>query len=126
MGCSGGAFRGLLLPAAFATARGRMVRSILYPKPLDLKFYADSLKFLGGLGVIGKKGRGREERGEEGRRGKERGEEGRRGERKGGEGRGGKERGEEGRRGERKGGEGRGGKERREGDGIRGGEKGWL
>ena len=30
-----------------------MVRSILYPKPLDLKFYADSLKFLGGLGVVG-------------------------------------------------------------------------
>ena len=39
---------------AFATARGRMVRSIMYPKPLDLKFYADSIKFLCALACVGK------------------------------------------------------------------------
>ncbi|KAL5499439.1 hypothetical protein EMCRGX_G010855 [Ephydatia muelleri] len=42
----------VVVTTAFATARGRMVRSIMYPKPLDLKFYADSIKFMCGLACI--------------------------------------------------------------------------
>jgi cation-transporting ATPase 13A3/4/5 len=43
----------LVLRTAFDTAKGCLVRSILFPKPSQLSFYADSFKFVGGLAVIG-------------------------------------------------------------------------
>lgn len=30
----------------FSTAKGELVRSILYPKPMGFKFYKDSVKFI--------------------------------------------------------------------------------
>ena len=42
------------LPAGFSTAKGGMVRSILFPKPLNLKFYSDALKFVFGMAILGK------------------------------------------------------------------------
>ena len=38
----------------FSTSKGGMVRSILYPKPLNFKFYLDAIKFVLLLAVIGK------------------------------------------------------------------------
>lgn len=37
---------GIVLRTGFATAKGRLVRSILYPKPSSFKIYADSFKFV--------------------------------------------------------------------------------
>ena len=37
----------------FATAKGSIVRSILFPKPVNLKFYTDSIKFILILAAIG-------------------------------------------------------------------------
>ncbi len=34
------------LLAGFATAKGELVRSILYPKPMGFKFYKDAMKFI--------------------------------------------------------------------------------
>ncbi|KAL5475535.1 hypothetical protein EMCRGX_G025362 [Ephydatia muelleri] len=48
----------VVVNTSFLTSKGGMVRSILYPKPLSLKFYADAFKFLAFLGLLG------EERGE--------------------------------------------------------------
>ena len=36
----------------FSTAKGELVRSILYPRPLDFKFYKDSMKFIGFMFMI--------------------------------------------------------------------------
>lgn len=36
----------------FNTAKGDLIRSILFPKPVDFKFYNDSLKFIGFLAII--------------------------------------------------------------------------
>ncbi|KAL3862281.1 hypothetical protein ACJMK2_008262, partial [Sinanodonta woodiana] len=36
----------------FTTAKGELVRSILYPKPVDFKFNRDTYKFVGGLAAI--------------------------------------------------------------------------
>jgi magnesium-transporting ATPase (P-type) len=51
-------FRGLLQVlalvhrTAFRTAKGKLVRSILFPKPSRFKFYDDSFKFIVGLAII--------------------------------------------------------------------------
>jgi len=36
----------IVLRCGFATAKGRLVRSIIYPKPSNLEFYSDSFKFV--------------------------------------------------------------------------------
>lgn len=36
----------------FCTAKGELVRSILFPKPLEFKFTRDALKFVGALAVL--------------------------------------------------------------------------
>jgi len=38
--------------SGFATAKGELVRSILYPKPVDFKFTQDGIKFIGCLAII--------------------------------------------------------------------------
>ena len=43
---------GLVIRTAFVTSKGNLVRDILYPKPSKFKFYADSLKFILGMGVV--------------------------------------------------------------------------
>jgi cation-transporting ATPase 13A3/4/5 len=37
---------------AFSTAKGQLVRSILYPRPTRFKFYEDSFKFIGVLALL--------------------------------------------------------------------------
>jgi len=44
---------GTCLHAGFNTAKGDLVRSILYPKPVNFKLYRDAFKFIVGLSVIG-------------------------------------------------------------------------
>ena len=41
-----------LLRLAFSTAKGELVRSILYPKPVDFKFNTDTYKYVGGMALI--------------------------------------------------------------------------
>ena len=41
-----------MLCAGFSTAKGDLVRSILFPRPVGLKFYEDALRFVGFLAVI--------------------------------------------------------------------------
>ncbi|XP_058849284.1 polyamine-transporting ATPase 13A2-like isoform X1 [Acipenser ruthenus] len=36
----------------FYTAKGDLISSILYPKPISFKFYRDSMKFVGFLGIL--------------------------------------------------------------------------
>jgi len=36
----------------FSTSKGELVRSILFPKPVDFKFSQDGMKFIGCLAVI--------------------------------------------------------------------------
>lgn len=36
----------------FRTAKGELVRAILFPKPLDMKFYRDAMKFILFLGCM--------------------------------------------------------------------------
>lgn len=36
----------MVVRTGFSTAKGELVRSILYPRPLDFKFYKDSMKFI--------------------------------------------------------------------------------
>ncbi|XP_047486397.1 polyamine-transporting ATPase 13A3-like isoform X3 [Penaeus chinensis] len=36
----------VVVRTGFTTAKGELVRSILYPRPLDFKFYKDSMKFI--------------------------------------------------------------------------------
>ena len=42
--------------AGFQTAKGELVRSIMYPKPMDFKFYQDAIKFILVLGAIASAG----------------------------------------------------------------------
>lgn len=44
---------GTYLHAGFNTAKGDLVRSILYPKPVNFRLYRDAFKFIVGLSVIG-------------------------------------------------------------------------
>ncbi|XP_040581274.1 polyamine-transporting ATPase 13A3 [Lepeophtheirus salmonis] len=39
----------IVVRTGFSTAKGELVRSILYPKSVDFKFYRDSIKFIGVL-----------------------------------------------------------------------------
>lgn len=41
-------------PSGFFTAKGDLISSILYPQPVNFRFYADAMKFLLFLGVLGK------------------------------------------------------------------------
>lgn len=40
--------------SGFFTAKGDLVSSILYPQPINFRFYRDAIKFLLFLGVLGK------------------------------------------------------------------------
>jgi cation-transporting ATPase 13A3/4/5 len=42
----------LAVRTAFSTAKGQLVRSILYPRPTRFKFYEDSFKFIGVLALL--------------------------------------------------------------------------
>jgi len=44
--------RALVLRTGFLTAKGSLVRSIMYPPPADFKFDQDSYKFIGILAAI--------------------------------------------------------------------------
>lgn len=37
---------------AFSTSKGELIRSILYPKPIDFKFNTDTYKYVGGTALI--------------------------------------------------------------------------
>ncbi|XP_008837245.1 probable cation-transporting ATPase 13A4 isoform X2 [Nannospalax galili] len=43
---SSGAVRAVVLQTGFNTAKGDLVRSILYPKPMNFKLYRDAIRFL--------------------------------------------------------------------------------
>jgi len=42
----------LSLCLGFSTSKGELVRSILFPKPVDFKFSQDGMKFVGCLAII--------------------------------------------------------------------------
>lgn len=44
---------GIVVATGFSTAKGDLVRSVLYPKPNRFSFYADSFKFIGIMGIFG-------------------------------------------------------------------------
>lgn len=44
--------RAVVLQTGFLTAKGELVRSIMFPKPVDFKFSQDTFKFIGCLAVI--------------------------------------------------------------------------
>lgn len=46
------AFNNFFLFLGFSTAKGQLVRSILYPKPTDFKLYRDAYLFLLSLVVV--------------------------------------------------------------------------
>ena len=47
-----GGARAVVLNTGFATAKGRLIRSILYPKAIGLKFYGDTIKFFCFMSVV--------------------------------------------------------------------------
>ncbi|CAM4910631.1 unnamed protein product [Rotaria socialis] len=47
-----GDVRAMVLRTAFGTAKGELVRSILYPKPVDFKFNTDTYRYVGGMALI--------------------------------------------------------------------------
>jgi len=38
--------------SGFMTSKGELVRSIMFPKPVDFKFSQDAFKFIGALAII--------------------------------------------------------------------------
>ncbi|XP_068220769.1 polyamine-transporting ATPase 13A3-like isoform X2 [Palaemon carinicauda] len=42
----------VVVRTGFSTAKGELVRSILYPRPLDFKFYKDAMKFIGFMFMV--------------------------------------------------------------------------
>lgn len=42
----------MVLRTAYTTLKGQLVRSIMYPKPVDLRFTSDLFKFIGFLACI--------------------------------------------------------------------------
>ena len=47
-----GGARAVVLRTGFATAKGRLIRSILYPKAIGLKFHEDTIKFFCFMSVV--------------------------------------------------------------------------
>lgn len=45
-------------PSGFCTAKGDLISSILYPKPVSFKFYKDAVKFVLFLSILGMSERG--------------------------------------------------------------------
>ena len=43
---------GLVINTGFLTTKGSLIRDILYPKKIKLKFYEDSIKFVGIMALI--------------------------------------------------------------------------
>jgi len=43
---------GMVIRTGFSTTKGSLVRSILYSRPIQFKFYSDSFKFIGFLFII--------------------------------------------------------------------------
>ena len=43
---------GFVLRTGFDTMKGRLVRSFLYSKPENFKFYRDSVKYIGAMAVV--------------------------------------------------------------------------
>lgn len=43
-----------LCSSGFFTAKGSLVSSIMYPQPINFRFYQDAAKFLLILGLVGK------------------------------------------------------------------------
>lgn len=43
---------GLVIRTGFQTIKGSLVKSILFPKPHDFKFYSDSIKFVGVMAMF--------------------------------------------------------------------------
>ncbi len=43
---------GIVCRTGFDTMKGRLVRSFLYSKPENFKFYRDSVKYLGAMGIV--------------------------------------------------------------------------
>lgn len=43
---------GLVIRTGFLTTKGNLVREILYPKPINLKFYKDSILFIFGMFIL--------------------------------------------------------------------------
>ncbi|XP_029142593.1 probable cation-transporting ATPase 13A5 [Protobothrops mucrosquamatus] len=48
-----GPVRAVVLQTGFNTAKGELVRSILYPKPMNFRLYQEAFQFIVGLAVIG-------------------------------------------------------------------------
>ncbi|XP_053246859.1 probable cation-transporting ATPase 13A5 isoform X2 [Podarcis raffonei] len=48
-----GPVRAVVLQTGFNTAKGDLVRSILYPKPLNFRLYREAFRFIVGLALIG-------------------------------------------------------------------------
>ncbi|KAG0150885.1 hypothetical protein CROQUDRAFT_709427 [Cronartium quercuum f. sp. fusiforme G11] len=46
------AARAMVIRTAFNTTKGALVRSMLFPKPMDFAFYRDSFRFIGALTLI--------------------------------------------------------------------------
>ncbi|KAI7961924.1 hypothetical protein MJO28_000018 [Puccinia striiformis f. sp. tritici] len=42
----------MVIRTGFSTTKGALVRSMLFPKPMDFAFYRDSFRFIGALGLI--------------------------------------------------------------------------
>ncbi|XP_077998029.1 polyamine-transporting ATPase 13A3-like [Glandiceps talaboti] len=47
-----GKVKAVVVRTGFSTAKGELVRSILYPKPMGFRFYTDAMKFIGVLSVL--------------------------------------------------------------------------
>lgn len=50
--CDRHLFQAVVLRTAYTTLKGQLVRSIMYPKPLDLRLTSDLFKFIGFLACI--------------------------------------------------------------------------
>merc|ERR1719466_550520 len=50
--------KAVVVNTGFSTSRGELVRSILFPRPVNFKFYRDSVRFIGVLFCIAALGMG--------------------------------------------------------------------